>query len=63
MISGKPVCCATSRTGMPFSASRRAVPPVDSSSTPRPVSPRASSMSPVLSETESSARRTGSGMA
>jgi putative ABC transport system permease protein len=36
-----------------------AVPPVDSRSTPSACRPRASSTTPVLSETESSARRTG----
>src|SRR6185312_2785099 len=58
MISGKPVYEDTSRTGSPCSASSFAVPPVESISTRRFASPRARSRSPVLSETESSARRT-----
>ena len=40
IISGKPVISATSRTGSPASRSARAVPPVESSSTPRPASAR-----------------------
>src|SRR5690606_14016660 len=43
---------------MPESASRRAVPPVESRATPAACSPRAKSTMPVLSETLSSARRT-----
>ena len=43
-------------TGSPASASSFAVPPVDSISTPSACSPRASSTSPRLSETLSSAR-------
>src|ERR1700723_1124204 len=45
---------------MPFSASSRALPPVERISMLRRASERASSIRPVLSETESSARRTGS---
>src|SRR5512139_192398 len=62
MISGKPVTDDTSRTGMPAAASAFAVPPVEISSTPRAANARARSVSPVLSETESSARRTGRSM-
>src|SRR5690242_715344 len=40
---------------MPFPDSRRAVPPVDSSATPRAASARANSTMPVLSETDSNA--------
>src|SRR5689334_1711504 len=40
---------------MPFPDSRRAVPPVDSSVTPRAASARAKSTMPVLSETDSNA--------
>src|SRR5689334_15765984 len=47
---------------MPASASSRAVPPVESSATPRTASARAKSTMPVLSETESSARVTAAGM-
>src|SRR5690606_17428695 len=60
MISGNPVTSDTSRTASPASRIAFAVPPVDSSSTLRAASARASSTSPVLSETDSSARRTGS---
>src|SRR5690606_25430122 len=60
MISGNPVTSYTSRTASPASRIAFAVPPVDSSSTLRAASARASSTSPVLSETDSSARRTGS---
>ena len=62
MISGKPVWLATSRTGRPASLSRRAVPPVERISMSRAARARASSSSPLLSETDSSARRTGSDM-
>src|ERR1700683_648919 len=48
---------------MPLPARSAAVPPVDSSSMLRGARARASSSRPVLSETDSSARRTGSGMA
>src|SRR5690606_33373209 len=57
IISGNPVTSLTSRTCRPASRIALAVPPVDNSSTPRLASARASSTSPVLSETESSARR------
>src|SRR5688572_16145992 len=57
MISGKPVYVETSVTGMPASASRRAVPPVLSNSTLRAARARAKSTSPVLSETDSRALR------
>ena len=40
-ISGKPVTAATSVTGRPASRSVRAVPPVETSSKPRPTRPRA----------------------
>ena len=43
---------------MPASASSRAVPPVETISIPSSASPRANSTIPVLSETDSSARRT-----
>src|SRR3954452_6867498 len=43
---------------MPASASSRAVPPVETISTPRSASPRANSTRPRLSETVSSALRT-----
>src|SRR5262249_44215037 len=56
-ISGKPVTSATSRTATPACLSARAVPPVDRISTPIPARPRASSTSPVLSDTERRARR------
>src|SRR5215469_12441690 len=58
MISGKPVYEDTWRTGSPCSARSFAVPPVESISTLRLARPRARSRSPVLSETESRARRT-----
>src|SRR6185369_6746866 len=54
-ISGNPVCSATSVTFSPAPASSFAVPPVESSLTPRPASSRASSTTPVLSETDISA--------
>src|SRR5271155_2711717 len=59
MISGNPVCSATSLTGMPWLVNSLAVPPVDNSSMPRSFSSRANSTIPVLSETLSNARRTG----
>src|ERR1700761_2636804 len=59
MISGKPVCSATSLTEMPSCTKSCAVPPVESSSMPRSFSARANSTIPDLSETLSSARRTG----
>jgi hypothetical protein len=55
-ISGKPVCSATSVDGTPCSASSLAVPPVESSSMPSACSARASSTTPVLSETDQSVR-------
>src|SRR5215218_2232186 len=58
MISGKPVKSSIGRTSRPSSASSRAVPPVEISSTPRSASPRANSAIPRLSDTDSSARRT-----
>src|SRR6516164_1495184 len=54
-ISGKPVCEATSVTAMPASARSLAVPPVDNRRMPSAASSRASSTTPVLSETEISA--------
>src|SRR5579871_6358877 len=59
MISGKPVCAATSLTATPWLSRSLAVPPVERISTPRSFSARANSTIPVLSETLSSARRTG----
>ena len=56
-ISGKPVSSATSFTGSPSARSAAAVPPVEISSTPISCSARANATRPVLSETESSARR------
>src|SRR6476620_2456091 len=58
-ISGKPVCAATSVTSRPASARSRAVPPVESSFTPSAASSRASSTTPVLSDTEISACMAG----
>jgi len=55
IISGWPVTSATSVTGSPASCRARAVPPVESSVQPRSSSARASSTTPVLSETLSSA--------
>ena len=57
--SGKPVTSSTAVTGTPASAIRAAVDPVDTSCTPASCSPRASSVRPVLSDTLTSARRTG----
>ena len=57
MISGCPVTSLTSVTSRPASRSVRAVPPVEMSCTPSAASPRARSTSPVLSDTDSSARR------
>jgi len=56
IISGKPVSSATSRTAMPACASAVRVPPVETISMPRAASARASSISPVLSDTEIRAR-------
>ena len=49
---------ATSVTSIPASRSAAAVPPVERISTPSSASPLAKSATPVLSETEISARRT-----
>src|SRR5215210_647288 len=57
MISGKPVKPSIDRTVSPASRSCAAVPPVETSSTPRAARPRANSTTPVLSDTDSSARR------
>src|SRR4051812_14624433 len=57
-ISSWPVNSATSVTSSPASRSAAAVPPVERISTPSPASPLAKSPTPVLSETEISARRT-----
>src|SRR5260221_2653455 len=56
MISGNRVDAERARTAMPAVRSAWAVPPVDSSSTPRAARPRAKSPRPCLSETDSSAR-------
>src|SRR5688500_1874109 len=58
MISGKPVKSEIERTSMPASWSSCAVPPVETTSMPRSVRPRANSTMPRLSETDSSARPT-----
>src|SRR6185369_13080199 len=58
MISGKFVRLEIVRTSSPPSSSARAVPPVETSSTPSSASPRAKSTIPSLSETEIRARRT-----
>src|ERR687887_965225 len=58
MISGNPVRSVIERTSRPASSSARAVPPVETSSTPSSARPRAKSTIPALSETEMSARRT-----
>src|SRR3954466_9372458 len=58
MISGKPVRSVIERISRPPSESARAVPPVETSSTPSSARPRAKSTTPRLSETEISARRT-----
>src|SRR4051812_13603568 len=60
IISGKPVTSATSVTGSLFSRRNFAVPPVLINSMPNSwCSARAKSSRPVLSETDNSARRTG----
>ena len=59
IMSGKPVASLTSFTASPASRKAFAVPPVESSSTPCAASARARSINPALSDTESSARRTG----
>src|SRR5215213_7636675 len=56
-ISGKRVYSSTGCASTPSSASSRAVPPVDTRSTPSALRPRANSTSPRLSDTLSSARR------
>src|SRR5271156_1798967 len=56
IISGKPVWADTSTTSMPALAIAAAEPPVDRISTPCRASPSASSIRPVLSETEIRAR-------
>ena len=65
IISGKPVRSATSFTGRPKPAMAARVPPVETSSTPRPCRVRAASSSPVLSDREIRARfgatRSGAG--
>src|SRR5829696_5843090 len=57
MIAGNPVSRATSVTARPAAASALAVPPVETSSKSCAARSRARSTMPVLSETESSARR------
>src|SRR3954451_14558500 len=57
-ISSWPVNSETSVTSRPASRSAVAVPPVERTSTPSAASPFAKSATPVLSETEISARRT-----
>jgi hypothetical protein len=58
MISGKPVNSSIERTSSPAAVSSRAVPPVETSSTPSAARPCAKSTIPRLSETDSSALRT-----
>src|SRR6476646_11247879 len=58
MISSEPGNSETSVPSSPASRSAVAVPPVERISTPSAVSPLAKSTTPVLSETEISARRT-----
>src|SRR5450631_1515431 len=58
IIPGKPVCSATSVTTTPFSLRSCAVPPVERICTPCVSSARASSTTPVLSETLMRARWT-----
>src|ERR1035437_7573128 len=53
---GKRLSAAPSVPGSPASRNARAVPPVETSSKPRRTSPAPNSASPVLSETERSAR-------
>src|SRR5262245_30141759 len=57
--SGLPVSVSTSSTSRPAWRSDCAVPPEPTSSTPSSRSPRANSINPRLSDTESSARATG----
>src|SRR5947209_8806670 len=59
IISGKPVRSEISRTLAPSARSFAAVPPVETISTPCVASPAASSSRPLLSDSEISARRTG----
>src|ERR1700757_1846318 len=61
IISGKPVRSETSFTLNPAAAIALAVPPVETSSTPRAASAWANSIRPVLSETESRTRVTRRG--
>src|SRR5579863_5131282 len=61
IISGNPVNSETSLTFSPAAAIALAVPPVETSSTPRLASARANSTSPDLSETDSKARVTRRG--
>jgi hypothetical protein len=56
IISGNPVTSETLTTGSPAAAIAFAVPPVEMSSMPKAVSPRASSTRPFLSETLNIAR-------
>ena len=56
IISGNPVTSEMPMTGSPAAASALAVPPVDTSSKPRPARAAAKATSPVLSETLRSAR-------
>src|SRR5438046_7621325 len=58
-ISGKPVSSSTSVTATPDSFRCPAVPPVETTRTPDSVSERQKSAIPVLSWTETRARRTG----
>src|SRR6185436_9696837 len=55
-MGGTPVMSSTAVTGMPASAIALAVPPDETSCTPRCCSSRANSTTPVLSYTESRAR-------
>ena len=57
--SGKPVISETSVTGIPAVAIALRVPPVEMISTPRAASAAAKSVRPVLSNTDSNARRSG----
>src|SRR5690606_9636426 len=57
IISSEPVYSATSVTGRPAARSARQVPPLDNSAKPRRNRPPANSTIPVLSYTDSSARR------
>src|SRR6185312_1258630 len=59
IISGKPVSSEMSETARPASRNALAVPPVEISATSWRARPLAKSTSPVLSETESNARRMG----